>query len=583
MSHRFSNKEVVALLKEVLAAMEIKGANRFRIRAYQNAIASMDNLTQSVYDLWQNNRLDEIPGVGGGLSQHLTDLFEKGSVKEFDRVRKALPQGMFSLITLRGVGAKKAYKLAKAFDLDERKGALEKLKKIAESGQIRELEGFGEKSEKDILDAIKDVKISKSERKRLLLIQAERVAEEFMAYMLENELVKEIHPLGSLRRRSETVGDIDMSVSTEKSEEVLGYFVANPKIREVVSKGDRMSTVLYGDDMQIDLLTSDPDSYGSLLQHFTGSKQHNILLRTYALEKGLSLSQYGVKKGKELVKFANEKEFYKYLGLPWIPPELREGKDEIELALKGELPVLVELSDVKGDVHIHTTASSDGLSTLEEMVSTAWEIGHEYIGISDHNPSVASRGVGEVRKLVEKQAKAVRQIDKKYDDIKVLLGYEVSILADSTLAMPDDLLEKLDYVIASIHSSLDHPREKITKRLVAAIRHPLVNIIGHPSGRLLNERPACDIDWKVVLEEIKKHNKILEINAQPNRLDLPYDLVKEAKEMGIKFVVNTDAHEVEGLGLMKYGVDVARRGWCEKKDVVNTYSLEDFLGVLGKK
>jgi DNA polymerase (family X) len=574
-----SNKQIVNTLKEVLAAMEIKGYNKFRIRAYQNAIAAIDNLTLSVYDLWQNKRLDEIPGVGSSLEQHITDLFEKGTVKEFDAILKDLPQGMFSLIQLRGIGAKKAFKLAKALKLTSRNTALKALKEAAEARKIRVLEGFGEKSEAEILNSILDSKKSKSEKKRMLLIQAETVISEFIKYMKQHELVEEIHPLGSLRRRSPTVGDVDIAVATKNSKEVIEYFTSYPHIREVLSKGDKMATVLFGNDLQIDLLTSHPDSYGAMLQHFTGSKQHNILLRTYALENGMSLSQYGIKQKDKLLKFANEKDFYKQLGLAWIPPELREGTEEIVLARQGKLPELVKLYNIRGDLHMHTSAS-DGLDTLEKLVATATKLGYEYIGIADHAPSIKSHGYNKVARLLTDQRHHISKINKAQDDPHVFFGYEVSILADTNLALPNNLLAKLDYVVAGVHSAFNQDRDTMTQRLVCALAHPLVNILAHPSGRQINERNAADIDWKKVFETAKKHNKILEINAQPLRLDLTEDLVKEARTMGIRLIINTDAHDAPSLNLMRYGVDVARRGWCTKGDVVNTLPLEGIRKVL---
>ncbi len=581
MSNRISNKEVVQILKEVLAAMEVKNFNLFRIRAYQNAIAAMDNLTISVYDLWEDNRLDDIPGVGASLKQHLTDLFTKGEVKEFDRTKKNLPEGMFALISLRGVGAKKAFKLATAFNLDDRETALKEIRKMAEQGRIRSLEGFGEKSESQILEAIVEAKQTKKEKPRMLLVHAEEVAQRLIDYMKKCDGVEKIDPLGSLRRRMATVGDIDVAVASDNPEEVMKHFLDFPEIYDVVTEGDKMSTVLLKTGAQVDLLISSPEAYGSMLQHFTGSKNHNVMLRTYALEKGLSLSQYGIKKGKTVEEYSNEKDFYEALGLDYIPPELREGTEEIELAKEHKLPKLVELSDIKGDLHVHTVAS-DGLNTVNEMVEEAINLGYEYIGIADHSPSVQSRGLSEVTRIVNGKRKDIDEINTSQSKIKVLFGYEVNILADATLSLPVELLKKLDYVVAVVHSAFSQDREKMTERLIAAIRNPYVTIIAHPTGRLINERESCDIDWGEVFDACKKYDKILEINAFPNRLDLPEDLVKEAKERGIKLIIDTDAHEVSALNLMMYGVDVAQRGWCTKEAIVNTLPLKDFMRLLSR-
>jgi DNA polymerase (family 10) len=579
MANQVANQEVVKTLKEVLAAMEVKNFNRFRIRAYQNAIAAMDNLTVSIQDLWETNRLDEIPGVGTSLKEHLTELFTHGKVADFEKTLEDLPQGMFELIKLRGVGAKKAFKLASKFKLHDRSKALKELKKMAEKGKIQVLAGFGEKSEQQILEAITEAKQTKKEKPRLLLFKAEQVAQRLITYMEKCKEVKRIDPLGSLRRRMTTVGDIDVAVATNDNEAVMKHFLKYSEIGDVLTKGDKMSTVLLKNDLQIDLLLIEPKSYGSMLQHFTGSKNHNVLLRTYALDQGMSLSQYGIKKKEELYEYASEEEFYNALGLDYISPELREGMGEIELARDHALPKLVEIADIKGDLHMHTIAS-DGANTINEMVEKAIELGYEYIGISDHSPSVQTRGLEEVTRIINEKRKNIDELNAKQDKIKILFGYEVNILADATISLPLELLKKLDYVIAGIHTSFKQDRRTITDRLLAAIRHPQVDIIAHPAGRIINQRDALDVIWKEVLAACKKYGKILEISCQPDRLDLPEDLVKEAREMGIRLVVSSDAHDVFGMDLMPWGLDVARRGWCEKNDIVNTLPLTELENTL---
>lgn len=580
MSKRLSNAEVVKELKEVLAAMEIKGDNRFSIRAYQNAIASIDSLTSSVYDLWENDRLHEIAGVGGGLAQHLSDLFTTGKVKEWETKKKDLPEGMFELLILRGVGPKTAFKLAQKFGITDRENALEIVKKAAKEKKIQQLPRFGEKSEQDILSSLEELKKSKGEKPRLLLSHAEEIAERVVKHLKKLDHVEHAVPLGSLRRRKSTVGDLDFAVSSTKPEEVIDHFVKFEEIKDIETQGDDMSRVLLTNETQVDVLVTPPEALGSLLQHFTGSKQHNIALRKHALEQGKSLSQHGIKEGDEIKPIATEEVFYSELGLPWIPPELREGKDEIEVAKNGQLPKLIELKDLKGDIHVHTT-DSDGTASLQEMVDKAKELGYEYVGISDHAPSVQSRGRYEVLGIVEKKRKRIEEMNEK-EDIKILFGYEVNILKDTTLGMPDDILEKLDYVIAGIHTSFDQPREEATARIIAAIENPLVDIIAHPSGRLINEREALDLDWAKVFAAAKKHDKILEINAHPSRLDLADHLVRDAIKDGIKILIVTDAHSTSDMDLMRFGVDVARRGWCQKEHIINTLPVEDLLKILKK-
>lgn len=576
---RLTNKEVVQKLKEVLAAMEVKNVNRFRIRAYQNAISSINNLTSSVQDVWEDGRLAEIAGVGTSFAQHLGELFTTGLVKEWDRMKKNLPEGMFDLLVLRGVGAKTAFKLATTFNLRERGKALEVVKKAAKKGKIRVLEGFGEKSEQDILESIEELKKHKAEKERMFLIKAEEIAYRVINYLKKLPCVQKVEPLGSLRRRVPTVGDLDIAVATTNSTEVLKHLTEFEEVKEVLSEGDRMVTVMLKNDVQVDLLVSDPKAFGAMLQHFTGSKQHNILLRTHALDKGMSLSQYGIKEGKKTLEFADEEGFYGHLGLSVIPPELREGKDEIEAAKEQKLPKLVEISDVKGDLHVHTT-DSEGTNTIKEMVTKAKGLSYQYIGICDHAPSVQARGRYDVLGSVEDKRRQIEQFNNSDPSIRVLFGYEINILADATISMPDDIIKKLDIAVAGIHTAFDQDRDQITKRLLSAIENPLIDIIAHPSGRLINQREAYDVDWEVIFQAVGKHHKILEINSQPSRLDLPDHLVKDAIKKGIKFHITTDAHSVNEMDFMQYGIDVARRGWCEKGNIINTMALSDLRKAL---
>ncbi|NMB69870.1 DNA polymerase/3'-5' exonuclease PolX [candidate division WWE3 bacterium] len=579
MNNRISNSEVVAILKEVLAAMEIKGADRFRIRAYQNAVAIIDGLTTSIQDIWEEGRLDDVPGIGSALASHLNDLFTKGLVSEFESVKKGLPDGMFALLGLRGVGAKKAFKLAATFDLKDRSTALEELKKHAQAGHIKTIEGFGEKSEADILDSIQQSKTSKNDKQRMLLVKAEQIIGRVIEYMKTCPGVEKVDALGSIRRRNPTVGDLDMVVSTTDSAAAIEYFINYPESHDVVAKGDKKAVILLTGDIQVDLRVSSPEAYGSMLQYNTGSKQHNVLLRTYALEKGMSLSEYGIKRDGELRKYKTEENFYRAVGLPYIPPELRQGTDEIDLARKDQLPNLITLTDIKGDLQSHTIFS-DGANTLEEMVEKAINLRYEYYGVTDHGPSVINRGYKEVERMLLAQREKIDKINASQNKIKVLYGMEVNILADATLGLPDDLLKILDYALGSIHTAFTQDKATITKRVVKAIENPYISFIGHPTGRLINEREACDIDWKIVFDALLANDKTIEINAQPDRLDLTEDLVRVAVKKGIKLIVNTDAHSTDQLDLMKYGIDTARRGFCEKRNVINTNSYKDFVTLL---
>ncbi len=572
---RLSNHQVVLKLKEALAAMEIKNYNWFKIRAYQNAMSVLDNLTTSIQDIWEEGRLDDIPGVGEGLSQHLDELFKNGKVEEWEELKKDLPDGMFALLGLRGIGAKKAYKLANAFNLTNRDTALEIIKTHAEKHEIQELEGFGEKSEKDITEAINDQKKTKNEKIRMLYVKAEEILARIIGYMKKNPRVINIEALGSYRRKSPTIGDLDLVVATEEPEEVLQYFSQYPEVADILVKGERKCAVVLTNDVQVDLNVSKPAAFGAMLQYNTGSKQHNIILRTYALEKKLSLSEYGIKTNGDLHEFDNEVDFYNYIGLPYIEPELRNGTDEIELAKHKKLPNLVELSDIKGDLHTHTNFS-DGVLTMEEMVNVARKMGYKYYGVSDHSPSVLSRGPEEVGRLIAQQRSLVDKINASQKDVYVFLGMEVNIAADAEMALPDEYLKLLDYAIGSIHTAFTQPKAMITKRLIEAVENPYITFLGHPSGRLINEREGIDADWKKVFDAVTSNNKFIEINCQPNRLDLADDLVKIAIRKGIKLLINTDSHSSDNLLFMKYGINVARRGFCEADNILNTLDLPQF-------
>jgi DNA polymerase (family 10) len=577
--HIFSNEQILTLLKEVVAAMEVKNVSFFRIRAYQQVISSIEDLTISVYDLWKQNRLSDIQGIGETLERHLNMLFTTGHVKDFDEVKKDLPLGMFALLGLRGIGAKKAFRLSSEFNLDNRSTALDLLKKAAKEGKIRVLDGFGEKSELAILSTLENQKKHKNSKERMLLSTAESICSRLLAYLQQNEHVLQVNALGSLRRRESTVGDLDIAIATNNPSSVIDHFTKFSEVAEVTAKGDSRAAVILRNEVQVDIRVSEPNAYGAMLQYFTGSKAHNIALRNFALDKKLSLSEYGIKSAQGEHKFSTEEEFYSFLGLPLIPPEIRQGRNEVELAVNKSLPDLIGPGDIKGDLHMHTT-DSDGANSLEEMVQAAHMLNYEYIAITDHNPSVKINGSFDVLSVLHSKKTQIEQINSSQTSLRVLFGYEVDVLKSGELALPNSMLKQLDFAIASIHSNFDMPRNEITKRLISAIRNPYIKILGHPSGRLLTKRAPMDLDWEVIFEEVKKEGKILEINAHPSRLDLADDLVYEATRHKIPLIINTDAHATSELNNMHYGVDVARRGWCTKEHIINTKNLNDFLKTL---
>jgi len=484
-----------------------------------------------------------------------------------------LPKGMFEINGIPNIGPKTAYKIASQLKVEN----LDDLREVAGKGLIRSLEGFGEKSEEEILDAIAQVGRRTG---RMLLAQAYEISRKVLDWMGQCRDVEKIDTLGSLRRMVSTIGDIDIAVATQNPKNVIVHFTNYPKVEKIVDKGEKSASVLLENDIQVDLKTVEPKSYGALLQHFTGSKDHNIHLRELALKKGWSLSEYGIKIDNKLNYFSTEEEFYKKLGMDWIPPEIRENTGEIERAQSHSLPKLVPLDGICGDLHLHSsfdvkTSHDLGSNNFIEIIQKAKSLGYEYIGFSNHTPALGTHSKSEVKAIVKAQTNEIEQL-KSSRVINILNGFEVDILADGSLSLPDDLLKNLDFVIAGVHSSLRQPREKATERILSAINNPWVNIISHPTGRLLNQREGYELDWDGIFDGCKKFGKILEINAWPQRLDLFDAMVREAVKNGVKIIINTDSHAVDQMDNMKYGVSVARRGWAESKDILNTLPWVEF-------
>ena len=572
---KLSNTAIARLLREIAAAYEVKDENRFKIRAYDTAADSIEHATSEVKDLWEEGRLGDLPGVGESISSHLDEYFRTGKVKHFEEVKEGLPPGMFTFFGLEGVGPKRAYRLAKELKVK----TIEDLHQAVKEKKIEEMEGFGRRSQELILKAIEG---REQHKERILLPVAFSLAERLIEQIKRIPGVERADPLGSLRRMVSTVGDIDIGVATAKPKEVVAAFTKLPDVSRVLGAGGLKASVILKTGRQIDIRVHDPKSYGALLQYFTGSKSHNIHIRKIANDQGLSLSEYGVKKyqgGKiigEYLPTGTEEEFYRLLKLPWISPELREDTGEIEAAQKGQLPKLVKDNEILGEIHVHTT-HSDGEETTESMIEEAIRLGRQYVGISDHAPSAITRGVAGARAEILKRRKEVEDLrDKFRGKITIFFGAEVNIDAAARMALPDELLTLYEYVIGSIHTSFDQPKEQTTKRLIAALENPLVNALGHPTGRLLGEREAYEVDWEKVFEVAERQKKILEINSYPSRLDLPDDLVRSARRRGIKFLISTDAHRHEHFRNLRFGVSVARRGWCEAADIVNTSEADIF-------
>lgn len=590
---RLTNLEIAELLRKVAAAYLILGENRFRIIAYERAADSIEHLTSEVKDYWDDKKLEEIPGVGGGIASNLDELFKNGKSTHWESVLGKVPEAIFPLLLVPGIGPKKAYTLVTHLKLESAKTVVDDLEKAGIAGKIATMEGFGEKSQSVILEAIATFRKGAIKENRMPLPYADQVAREVMEHIKTGGNVIRIDALGSLRRQVATIGDIDIAVATKKPEAVLEQFLAFPHQR-VIDHGPRGATLLLANGRQVDLRVQTPEAYGAMLQYFTGSKNHNIQLRSLALEQGLSLNEYGIKNVKtgKVTEYSTEEAFYKAIGLSYVPPELREDKGEIPAAKKHALPELVERGDMRGDLHVHSSydlqSSHDvGRNSIGELLTQAEQLGYEYIGFSDHNP----RGNQSEKSIVDIMKRRKETYEQQYSSwknrekrrVQYFLMCEVDIQPDGTLALPDEAFAYVDAVIVSLHSSFAQPRDVVTQRLITAMtHHPKVRIVGHPTGRLLGSREGVDADWPAVFEVAKKHDIALEINAYPDRLDLPDTLAYDAVQKGLKFSIDTDAHAAEHMLLMPYGVSVARRGWVTKRDIVNCLDYNKFKAWLMK-
>lgn len=580
-----TNHEIARLFRNISAAYRIKDERKFyfQLIAYENAADIIDSLPEQLKNLYKEGKLENVPGVGKTIKARLIELFKKGEVAHFKHVLKDIPPAVFELMEIPSLGPKKAYKLCIEFNIKKPETAVNELEKAAKTGKIAMVEGFGEKSEKDILRAIAEFREGKGKTTRMVLPIAFEIGQKVLDYLYNSKLVLKAEALGSLRRMYPTVGDVDIAVASNHPKEVIAHFVKMPFGERVIEKGPTTASVLALGGRQIDLMVQPPKSFGSLLQHFTGSKNHNVRLREYALKKGLSLSERGIKKkikGKEVLKtYDTEEKFYEALGMDWIPPELREDTGEVELSFKRSLPKIVELLDIKGDFHIHSSfpiePSHDlGRNTISEMMDKAKSLKYEYMGFSEHNPSQSKHTNSQIYDLVLRRNEEIDKVSEIYK-IKVFKMLEIDILPNGRLAVDDKTLNILDAAIVSIHSVFNMQQSKMTKRVLTGLSHPKAKILAHPTGRLLNKRNGFDLEWETLFEFCRKNKKILEINSWPYRLDLPDLLIRKALSHGLKFVIDTDSHSEDQMELMRYGVAMARRGWVTKDDIVNCMSYNE--------
>lgn len=577
----FSNANVAKLLRGVAAALTIKKANLFQIRAYEAAAEAIEHSTSEIKDLWEENNLDQIPGIGESLKAHLEELFKTGKVKHWDELKKGLPKQFFDFLDIPGVGPKTAKELV---DLKVRN--IDDLQNKIKHGSLVS-RGFSAKIAEKIMDGIRELRSIKSGR--MLLPYAFTQAEKVLDYLKKSPEIEKADVLGSLRRMVATIGDLDFAIASENPQKAAEHIVNMPGVSRVLDKGEAKVTMMLFSGLRLDFLIVNSNSYGALLQHFTGSKSHNIHLRTIAEKKGLSLSEYGIKniKSGKIHLAQTEEEFYKLLNMETPAPEIREDTGEIEAALRSAqgkpqgLPKLVELRDIKGDLHIHSnfpleSSHGPGADSIEDIAKAAKEMGYLYIGISDHQPSFTNHTEKQVINLIKKRKKVIDQFNYSDKNIRVLNLLEVDILPDGILGMPDEALKLLDFTLVGIHSSHGQPKEVMTKRILKALENPYVKILTHPTGRILNERDSSKADWEEVFKLAVLKNIALEINAFPNRLDLSDTLIRQAKALGVKFIINTDSHDISQLENMMFGVAMGRRGWLEPEDVINTWNWTKF-------
>jgi DNA polymerase (family 10) len=569
------NPEVAQVFEEIADLLDIQGDNPFRVRAYRNAARTIRDLSVPLAQMTPE-KLAELNGIGKDLAGKIQTILETGDLPLRQELREQVPAGLRDLITVPGLGPKRARTLYQRLNVQ----SLDDLRQAAENHRLRELPGFGARTEEKILQALREPGFTSRANRRVLLAEAKVFAEAVLRHLKQAVGVGRVEVAGSYRRRKETVGDLDLLVTCRRAEAVMDRLASYEAVAEVLARGKTKMSVRLRNGLQMDLRVVPEASYGAALQYFTGSKEHSIQLRRRAQERGLKINEYGVFRGKRRVAGRTEEEVYEAVGLPWIPPELREARGEIELALKGRLPKLLELDDLRGDLHMHTTAT-DGRASLEAMVEGAQKRGYAYIAITDHSKRVTlAKGLDAER--LRQHWKAIDKLAGKVKGITLLKGVELDILEDGELDLPDEVLAEADWVVASIHYGQNQPREKITRRLLNAIKSPHVQAIGHPTGRLIGKRKSYEVDLDTVFQAAADYGCLLELNAQPDRLDLDDVALMAAKERGVGIVISTDAHSVEELGNMEFGVYQARRAGLEAKDVVNTRPVTQFRKLLQK-
>jgi len=564
------NALVAGILYQVADLLEMQDVP-FKPQAYRRAARSIESLQKPIEEIAAEGgakALQEIPGVGEAIAEKIEEIVRTGALAYLDELKEGMPINVDELFSVEGIGPRKAKLFYEKLGIRD----LDSLERAAKAGKLRKLPGMGEKSEKQILESIK---FARTAGKRALLGYILPVSDEIRRRMKSLKEVEAVEVAGSIRRMKETIGDIDVLVITEQPGKVSDFFTKMPNVDRVVAKGPTRSTVQLAEGIECDLRVVERKAFGSALMYFTGNKDHNIASRRIAIKKGWKLNEYGLFSGAKQIAGKTEQEIYSKLGMQYIEPEMREATGEIEAAQKRKLPKLIGYGDVRGDMQVHTKWS-DGTNTIEEMAAAAKALGQEYIGISDHVGTLRIAG-GMTAAGLAKQSNAIKKARKAVRGIEILHGAEVSILSDGKLDMKDSVLKELDYVVASVHGGFRQAREQMTRRIVSAMENENVDIIGHPTGRLIQERKPYDVDMERLFETSKRTGALLEINSYPNRLDLNAENVRRAIELGCKTIINTDAHSAEHLKFLRLGIATARRGWAEKKDVVNALPMKKMM------
>ncbi len=567
------NSEIARVFQDIADLLELKGENVFKIRAYQRAVFSIEHLPQELEQLVKEDRLKEVPGVGEAIAKKITELVTTGRLDYYETLKAEFPEGISTLLDVPGIGPKTAMLLTRELDIK----SIDELEAAIVGGRVASLPRMGDKTAENIRHHLQALR---RKDQRIPIGEALSVVDEILAGLSRVAGLKNLTPAGSLRRFRETIGDIDLMGTADNAREVIQTFVNLPQVREVLASGTTKASVVVSGGLQVDLRIVEHDSFGSLLQYFTGSKQHNINLRDRAHRLGLKLSEYGITNlvAEELEKFATEEAFYERQGLQFIPPEIREGQQEIARAERGTIPRLVKLSDIRGDLHVHTDWS-DGHDSLEAMAQAAKARGYQYLGISDHS---AGRGIahGLDAERLRQQIAEIKALNQKVGGIHIFSGMEVDIRADGSLDMPDELLEELDIVTAAVHSAMNQSEAQMTGRIIKAIENPNVDVLAHPTCRLLPDREPIAVDMEAIFQAAARTDTALEINAMPSRLDLKDTHAYRARELGVRLFISTDAHSSKHLDFMRFGIGVARRGWCPAANILNTRPLEEIVAYL---